>query len=80
MPDHPNNSNGLPRAVAAAVEHWWSVLPVGPDKRSLVEWGPLQKEHKLTDAEYFRETADIQRRLVAAGKIAPDEDPFETMR
>jgi hypothetical protein len=34
----------------------------------------------LTDAEYFRETADIQRRLVAAGKIAPDEDPFETMR
>ena len=44
MADHADKRNGLPPAVAAAVKHEWSVLPVGPDKRSLVEWGPLQKE------------------------------------
>jgi len=39
-----STKGGLPPAVAAAVKHGWSVLPVGPDKRSLVEWTPLQKE------------------------------------
>jgi hypothetical protein len=37
--------NGLPRAVAAAVEHGWSVLPVNLGKRPLLEeWGPLQTD------------------------------------
>ncbi len=35
---------------------------------------------ELTEAEYAVMTAEIQRRLVAAGHIAADEDPFESGR
>jgi putative DNA primase/helicase len=34
----------LPRAVAAAVEHGWSVVMVGLDKKPLVEWATYQTE------------------------------------
>jgi hypothetical protein len=39
MTDGPKS---LPRVVAAAVEHGWSVIPVGLDKKPLVEWAPYQ--------------------------------------
>jgi putative DNA primase/helicase len=37
-----NNSNALLRVVIAAVIHGYSVLPCGPNKRSLVDWASLQ--------------------------------------
>ena len=40
----------------------------------------LGRAQELTEAEYMSETAEIQARLVAAGLIGPDEDPYETMR
>src|SRR6516162_7107259 len=38
-------ANGLPRAVSAALEHGWSLLPVNLYKKPLLdEWGWLQTE------------------------------------
>jgi hypothetical protein len=43
MSDQTNNYKGLPQVVAAAVEHGWSILPVGQNKKPLLqEWGQLQ--------------------------------------
>jgi putative DNA primase/helicase len=38
----PAPVNGLPPIVPAALEHGWSIVPCGPDKKALVEWAPLQ--------------------------------------
>ena len=38
----PSPVNGLPPIVPAALEHGWSIVPCGPDKKALVEWTPLQ--------------------------------------
>jgi hypothetical protein len=37
-----NGTGSLPAAVAAAVEHGWSIVPVGLNKKPLVEWAPYQ--------------------------------------
>lgn len=38
------------------------------------------RAYELTEADYMRETAEIQARLVAGGMVRPDEDPYETQR
>lgn len=44
--------------------------------RSYVErW--YGRAEELTEAEYVLMTSEIQRRLVDAGFIAPDEDPWD---
>jgi hypothetical protein len=40
----PAPVNSLPAVVAAAVEHGWSVVPVGLNKKPLVEWTTYQTE------------------------------------
>jgi hypothetical protein len=36
------------------------------------------RAHELTEAAYMQTATEIQARLVAAGAIGPDEDPFMT--
>jgi hypothetical protein len=45
------------RAAHEYLERGWSVLPVGPDKKPLVRWGWLQKEHPRPDMldRWFRD-------------------------
>lgn len=38
-------------------------------------WGKAQE---ITEEDYIRETGEIARRLVAAGFLRPEEDPFES--
>ena len=35
---------------------------------------------ELTEVDYMRETTEIQGRLVAAGLLGSDEDPYEALR
>lgn len=37
----------------------------------------MGRAHEVTPAIYWEVTSEIHARLVQAGKIAPDEDPYE---
>lgn len=47
------------------------------DESYALRW--LGRAHELTEEEALPMFHEIQRRLVEAGEIAPDEDPFDEL-
>jgi hypothetical protein len=84
-----NGAKGLPAVVVAAVEHGWSVLPVGLHKKPLLaEWGPLQiTPASLDQAEEWNSNLHPAGWAVITGAVSgrvvvdfDDDAGLETMR
>jgi hypothetical protein len=56
--------------------YYSQLLAVETGDRAFIErWE--NRAHEMTPADYYRDCAVMHDRLVRAGAIEPDEDPFE---